>query len=94
LTSGGVITTVTVFTFTVDVPDAVDKGMVLVPLAGLDIAFNRIFRDAPGISVLILDGVSNDDHKTTNLTKTGFTVFLNNGGTPISKYISWTAIGY
>jgi len=94
LTSGGVITTVTVFTFTVDVPDAVDKGMVLVPLAGLDIAFNRTFRDAPGISVAILDGSSSDYHKTTNLTKTSFTVSLYNGETPISKYISWTAIGY
>jgi len=95
IASTGEIVRVSAFTFTIDVPDAVDKGTnVLIPIDGLSIAFNRTFHEAPGISVTILNASSGDDSEVTTPTKTGFTVSLNNSGTAISKYISWTAIGY
>lgn len=96
IASTGEIVKVTAFTFTIDVPDAVDKGTnVLIPLDGLSISFNRTFHDAPGISCAILNGSAGEYYEATTPTKTGFTIRLYDAnGTSISKYISWTAIGY
>jgi hypothetical protein len=94
LQSSGTVVKVIEFNFTVDVPDAIDKGMVLVPVEGADITFKRPFKAEPGISATILNATVNDDLVITNLTKTGFNIKLKNGSIPVSKNASWIAVGY
>lgn len=93
--TGNEVIMVNDFTFTVDVPDVIDKGTVLVPAEGLNVTFNRPFQAAPGISIAILNATSGDYYAATNSTKTGFNVVLKDSSDKaISKLISWLAIGF
>lgn len=82
-------------TFTVDMPDRVDKGnSVAIPAAGQSVAFTTPFQILPNVQITILNAQPGDDVVLSSSSTSGFTVQVVNAGSGVSRSINWLAQGY
>lgn len=83
------------FTFTVDMPDRVDKGTsIAIPAGGLSVAYDTPFQVPPNVQATILSASQNDDVLLTAESRFGFTVQIISGGVGVARTINWLAQGY
>jgi predicted phage tail protein len=83
------------FTWSIDVPDMVQRGENLsIPASGLRVNFDKEFHAIPNIQIAMLNAVSGDYYKLTSVDKTGFNIQLFNGTTAKSMTINWLGQGY
>lgn len=82
-------------TFTVDMPDRVERGTaVACPAGGLSVIYAKPFQIAPNVQVTIQGATQNDDVVLTAQTSAGFIVQVVQGGTGVARTINWLAQGY
>ena len=85
------------FNIIIDMPDRVEGQQgVTVPstTAGLNVLYTNAFKAVPAVAVTIQNAAANDVATLSNESRTGFTVNITNGGTPVSRAINWVAKGY
>ncbi len=81
--------------FTVDVPDRVDKGTyVSCPAGGLAVSYSTPFHIEPNVQITILSASQNDDVVLTSQSVNGFAVQVINGGVGVLRNINWISQGY
>lgn len=81
--------------FTVDVPDRIDKGTnVACSAGGLAVTYTTPFHVMPNVQITILSASQNDDAVLTTQTVNGFTVQILNGGVGVARNINWLSQGY
>lgn len=80
----------------IDVPDVFDLGVGVVSASGeLAILFNRSFYIAPEVICSIKSGTTFVVPRTSNVTRTGFTVQLRDkDNNPVAGTVTWSAHGY
>lgn len=90
-----IIPFVRAFTWTIDVPDMIQRGeLVTIPAAGLSIGYPKDFHAVPNVQIATFDAVSGDRYVLTNSTETGFDIRLFNGSTAVERQINWISQGY
>lgn len=83
------------FTFSVDVPDRIDKHKgVTVPVTGLTFTHSPEFHGVPTTVIQILSANAGDDDIITNETATGFDLIIHNGGSPVERDVNIISAGY
>lgn len=83
------------FTFSVDVPDRIDKHKgVTVPVTGLSFTHSPEFHGIPTTVIQILSANAGDDDIITNETATGFDLIIHNGGSPVERDVNIISAGY
>ncbi len=88
---------VNTFKIVVDMPDRVEgEQAVVVPatVTGLDIVYNNAFKATPAAALTVQNAQTDDVVTLSNETRTGFTVKITNGGSPVTRTINWLAKGY
>jgi hypothetical protein len=86
---------VTEFTWTLDVPDLIQKAEnVTIGTSGATITYTKEFHAIPNVQIAVFDAVNGDRYVLTNSTKTSFQIQLFNGATAVSRQINWLAQGY
>ena len=84
-----------VLTFTVDMPDRVDRGTNITATAGgISISYVKPFQIIPNVQVTVVNALANDDIVLSNETENGFDVKIINGTTDVTRTINWLAQGY
>lgn len=79
----------------VDVPDVFDRGRADIAVGGATIDFNRNFNVPPEVQVTLKGGTVVATPKIIDITKTGFTVQLEDGaGGTVAGTVTWAAEGY
>lgn len=83
------------FTWSVDVPDVIQKGESLtIPNTGSTVTFAKAFHAIPNVQITIVDAIDGDWFELTNSTLTGFDITMYNGATAVSRQINWLSQGY
>lgn len=83
------------FTWTVDVPDLIQKAEeVTIPDTGTTITYPKAFHAEPNVQIAVFDAVDGDRYVLTNSTITGFDIQIFNGANPVERKINWLAQGY
>lgn len=83
------------FTWTVDVPDLLQKAEnVTIGTAGATITYGQEFHSVPNVQITVFDAIDGDRYVLTNSTVTGFDIQMFNVSTPVSRVINWIAQGY
>lgn len=81
--------------FTVDVPDRIEKGTgVSVGTGGLSIVYTIPFQVKPNTQITILNAQQGDDAVVTSDTANGFTISVKNAGVNVTRLINWISQGY
>lgn len=83
------------FTWSVDVPDLVQKGeSVTTSIAGSTITYAKDFHAVPNVQITIMDALDGDWIELTNSTASSFDVTIYNGAVAVSREINWISQGY
>ena len=85
------------FSVVVDMPDRVEgKQGVAVPALseGLAVVYDNAFKTVPAAAVTIQNAQVSDVVTLSNETRTGFTIKITNGGSPVARTVNWLAKGY
>lgn len=83
------------FTWTVDVPDLIQKAEeVTIPDAGATIMYPKAFHAEPNVQIAVFDAIDGDRYVLTNSTITSFDIQIFNGASPVERKINWLAQGY
>jgi hypothetical protein len=85
------------YTFTVDVPDRIDRGQnISISAGGTAIAYSpSAFNAVPNLQITILNAQAGDDVQfTVAPNAAGFTVKVVNAGVGVARSINWIAQGY
>lgn len=86
---------VTEFTWTIDVPDLIQKAEnVTIPAAGTTITYPKSFHAIPNVQISVFDAVNGDRYVLTSSTAASFNIRLFNGATAVERNINWIAQGY
>ena len=81
--------------FTVDMPDRIEKGTaVAVPAGGSTVTYVAPFQVAPNVQITILNAQQGDDVVLTGQTVNGFTVQITNAGVGVARNINWLSQSY
>ncbi|QIG76097.1 tail host specificity protein J [Rhizobium phage RHph_I4] len=80
----------------IDMPDRIISNKdVLVPTAGLAIAFDPPFKHLTGIAIADQDMATGDRKVITAKSETGFAIrYFNSSGTAVARTFDYTAVGY
>lgn len=82
-------------TFTVDMPDRIEKGTaVAVAAAGSTVTYSAPFQASPNVQITILNAQQGDDVVLTGQTVNGFTVQITNAGVGVARNINWLSQSY
>ena len=82
-------------TFTVDMPDRIDRGTnVSATAGGISITYVKPFQIVPNVQVTVVNALANDDIVLSNETEEGFDVKIINGTSDVTRTINWLAQGY
>jgi hypothetical protein len=83
------------FTWSVDVPDIIQKGeSLIVSELGETVVYNKPFHAVPNVQITIIDAVDGDWIQLTNSTIDSFDITIYNGATPVVREINWISQGY
>jgi hypothetical protein len=83
------------FTWSVDVPDLIQKGeSVTTSISGSTITYAKDFHAVPNVQITIMDAIDGDWIELTNSTASSFDVTIYNGATAVSREINWISQGY
>jgi predicted phage tail protein len=86
---------VTEFTWSVDVPDLLQKAEnVTIPTSGATITYAKEFHAVPNVQIAVFDAINGDRYVLTNSTNTSFDIQLFNASTAVQRNINWVAQGY
>lgn len=82
------------FSFTVDMPDRVDKGDFVTATGGTAFSYTYPFQTKPNTQITIVNATAGDDVKLTSESANGFTVKVLNGGVGVARTINYLSQGY
>lgn len=83
------------FSFTVDMPDRIERGTgISIPAAGKTITHTNPFQIAPSTQITVVNAQSGDVIRLTNETKSGFDIQITNGGSGVIRSINYDSGGY
>ncbi|MYZ44224.1 host specificity factor TipJ family phage tail protein [Schauerella aestuarii] len=83
------------FTWTVDVPDMIQRGeIVTIPAAGARITYPKPFHATPNVQITWLDAIADDRYVLTNQDATGFNIRFYNASTPVARQMNHISQGY
>jgi len=83
------------FTWTVDVPDLIQRGeLVTVPVGGLHIVYDKWFHATPNVQITWLNAVNGDRYVLSNQSEQGFSIVFYNGNTSVSRQMNHISQGY
>lgn len=83
------------FTFTVDMPDRVEKGTgISIPAAGKTITYAYPFQDVPATQITIVNAQEGDRISLSGETKESFNIQILNGAIGVNRVINHTNQGY
>lgn len=82
------------FSFTVDMPDRVDKGDFVTAGGGTSFSYTYPFQTKPNCQITIVNATAGDDVKLTSESANGFTVQVLNGGVGVARTINYLSQGY
>jgi hypothetical protein len=83
------------FTWSVDVPDLVQKAENLsVSIAGETVTYAKPFHAIPNVQITIMDAIDGDWIELTNSTISSFDITIYNGATAVARDINWISQGY
>jgi hypothetical protein len=86
---------VTEFTWTLDVPDLIQKAQsVTIGTGGATITYPKPFNVIPNVQIAVFDSIDGDRYVLSNSTETSFDIQLFNGSTAVTRQINWLAQGY
>jgi predicted phage tail protein len=86
---------VTSFTWTIDVPDLIQKAeTVTIGTGGLTVTYPKAFHIIPNVQIAVFDAIDGDRYVLSNSTPTGFDIQLFNGSTAVTGQINWLSQGY
>ena len=81
--------------FIVDMPDRSERGQdVTVPVGGLSVAFARSYIAKPLVRITIQSALDGDYYELSSVSTTGFTIYIKNAGSTVSRVIDWESKGY
>jgi hypothetical protein len=83
------------FTWTVDVPDLIQRGeLVTVPVGGLHIVYDKWFHATPNVQITWLNAVNGDRYVLSNQSEQGFSIVFYNGNTSVARQMNHISQGY
>lgn len=83
------------FTWSVDVPDIIQKGENLtVSALGETVTYAKAFHAIPNVQITIIDAIDGDWIELTNSTISSFDIKIYNGATAVVRDINWISQGY
>lgn len=82
------------FSFTVDMPDRVDKGTLSIPALGQRFNYAHPFQTKPNAQITIVSAQQGDKEVLTNEDATGFNIQIINGGVGVARTINYLSQGY
>jgi len=83
------------FTWSIDVPDMVQKGEgVVVADTGITVTYDKAFHAIPNVQITWLDAMDGDRYVLTNSDEEGFDIRFYNGSTPVERTMNWISQGY
>ena len=83
------------FSWTIDVPDLVQKAeKVVVPDTGLTITYATSYNVEPNVQIAVFDAIDGDRYVLNNSDENGFDIQIFNGSTPVERTINWISQGY
>jgi hypothetical protein len=86
---------VTEFTWTLDVPDLIQKAEnVTIGTSGATITYAKPFHAVPNVQIAVFNSIDGDRYVLSNSTETSFDIQLFNGATAVTRQINWLAQGY
>jgi hypothetical protein len=83
------------FSFTVDIPDRIEKGTsVVVESSGLSVTYAQQFQTKPNLQITIMNASEGDKEIITSDSNAGFMVVIKNSGANVSRSINWQSQGF
>ena len=83
------------FTFSVDVPDRIDRHKgITVPVTGLNFTHSPVFNVVPSTVVQIISATQGDDAILTLETISGGNLVITNGGSAVERTVNLLHVGY
>lgn len=91
-----ILTKVTAFDITVDMPDRIETGQnVSIASGGTSITYGTAFQVAPTVHITIISASTGDTVLLTSQSTTGFTVQIKDStNTGAARSVNWSAAGY